>query len=222
MFRRMVWSQSMSCGRGRRLRLCCRRRPARACSRGRRSRFSMSRTTFMTTARALSRLRSGSRFLRLSRVPTRWTSGSMVASSSGSRSIRLRSSRSSASRWRSCTVSVGKYLRMSPSQRFTLGLLLPRPPFRSWSAYRASSVSSMPCRRWGSSMPPWPSPSSSSACLPRMRRHLRRYSSDWLSTAARYGMLGKAVRPRRSSDPVAQCSATAGYDLRATTNRDAR
>jgi hypothetical protein len=100
------------------------------------SRRSSASTTLRTTSRAVSRVLAGMTRLSESSVPTRLTSGSTASSSSGSSRRRWRSSRSIASFCMTLTTEDGKYSRMSPSQRATLGAdgssPAPRGPPRCW------------------------------------------------------------------------------------------
>ncbi len=95
------------------------------------SRFSSCSTTLRTTARAVSFVVSGIALFRESRVPTRWTSGSTASSISGSSSRADSPSRSIASRCITWTTELGKYVRMSPSQRATFGAEPPSPAERA-------------------------------------------------------------------------------------------
>src|SRR5437868_5221807 len=132
---------------------------------------SSSATTDLTTARADSLAWAGITLFRLSRVATRWTSGSTAASSSGSSSSLVRSRRSRASRCMTWTTLTGKYVLMSPSQRATLGADAPRPaPPSGGSPYTALSAASI-----RASPPPSASPVPS-ASPPSASRHLRRRS----------------------------------------------
>ena len=100
---------------------------------GLRSRFSMSSTTPRTTRRAVSRVFAGMTFLSESSVATSRTSGVTAASISGSSSICCKPRRWNASVCTTCTTELGKYVRMSPSQRTALGADEPSPAPRSES-----------------------------------------------------------------------------------------
>ena len=126
----MVPGQSMSPGRGRRVRALRSSAPRTAwrvrCS----SRASSSRTRSPTTRRAVSRLFAGTTSFSASSVVTSSRSGSTVSSSSGSSRSWRRPARSMASRCTTRTTLVGKRRRTSPSQRATRGAEAPSPPAR--------------------------------------------------------------------------------------------
>ncbi|MDF9866225.1 hypothetical protein M2437_005207 [Methylorubrum pseudosasae] len=82
--------------------------PVTAWRRGSSNRFISASTTLRTTSRAVSLVRPPSRPRMEIRVETRETSGWTASSISGSVSIRLRSSRSKASRCITCTTEAGK------------------------------------------------------------------------------------------------------------------
>ena len=127
----MVRFQSISLWRGRRLRWLRSSAPVTAERMGSSSFFSSSSTTLRTTMRAVSLVLAGITPDKAIRLATRCTSAWALSSISGCSSISRTSRRSSASRCITCTTCVGKYLRMSPSQRATLGAEPPRPPRRS-------------------------------------------------------------------------------------------
>jgi hypothetical protein len=95
---RIVRSQSMSACRGRPVRPARSSAPVTAARVRSARRFSRSATTRPTTSRAVCLVSSGITSFSASSVLTRWTSGSTAFSSSGSISIRVIPSRSTASR----------------------------------------------------------------------------------------------------------------------------
>ena len=104
----MVAFQSMSRGRGRRVRSARLTAPVTAARVRSAIRRSISATTLPTTSRAVRRVVSGITWLRLTKVLARCTSGWTESSSSGSSSIEVRLSRSMASRCITWTTLVGK------------------------------------------------------------------------------------------------------------------
>ena len=104
----MVRFQSMSRSCGRRVRAARLSAPETADRVLSATRCSISSTTFCTTIRAVALVCSGITRLRLTSVPTRWTSAWTDSSNSGSSSSWVRCSRSTASRCITCTTLVGK------------------------------------------------------------------------------------------------------------------
>ena len=178
----MVRCQSMSPGRGRRVRAARSSAPRTAwrvrCS----SRASSSRTSSPTTRRAVSRLLAGMTCFSASSVVTSSTSGWTVSSSSGSSSSWRRPEPLDRVALHTRTTLVGKRRRTSPSQRATRGAEAPRPPARPSSSslsYSAPSAASSSASRPAADRRPVvgsrrPAPAASAGAAPPRGRSSRR------------------------------------------------